>query len=99
MDDDFNTPKAIAAIFGLINDTKNDLDNFSDEEKIAIKSFLDDAAHILGVSFEIEEVNAGSDDLLNLISDVRAELRANKQYDLSDKIRASLQELGYEIND
>ena len=99
MDDDFNTPKAIAAIFGLINDTKNDLDNFSDEEKIAIKSFLDDAAHILGVSFEIEEVNAGSDDLLNLISDVRAELRANKQYDLSDKIRANLQELGYEIND
>ena len=99
MDDDFNTPKAIAAIFGLINDTKNELDSYSDEDKIAIKAFLDDAAHILGVSFETEEVNAGSDDLLNLISEVRSELRANKQYDLSDKIRDSLQELGYEIND
>ena len=99
MDDDFNTPKAIAAIFGLINDTKNDLDLFSDEDKKAIKAFLDDVAHILGVSFEVEEVNAGSDDLLDLISEVRSELRANKQYDLSDKIRASLQDLGYEIND
>ena len=99
MDDDFNTPKAIAAIFGLINDTKNDLDSYSDEDKVAIKAFLDDAAHIFGVSFEVEEVNAGSDDLLDLISDVRSELRANKQYDLSDKIRENLQSLGYEIND
>ncbi|MBE6507990.1 MAG: hypothetical protein E7Z77_01105 [Methanobrevibacter sp.] len=99
MDDDFNTPKAIAAIFGLINDSKNELDNLSAEDKIAIKAFLDDASHIFGVSFEVEEVNAGSDDLLNLISEVRSELRANKQYDLSDKIRDNLQALGYEIND
>lgn len=99
MDDDFNTPKAIAAIFGLINDTKNELSELSDEDKIAIKAFLDDASHILGVSFESEEVSAGSDDLLELISDVRSELRANKQYDLSDKIRDQLQALGYEIND
>ena len=99
MDDDFNTPKAIAAIFGLINDTKNDLDGFSESDKIAIKAFLDDASHILGVSFELQDVNAGSDDLLELISEVRSELRANKQYDLSDKIRDNLQALGYEIND
>lgn len=39
MDDDFNTPKAIAAIFGLINDTKNELDNLSGEDKMAIKAF------------------------------------------------------------
>lgn len=99
MDDDFNTPKAIAALFGLINDSKNELSELSDEDKIAIKAFLDDAAHIFGVSFEVEEVNAGSDDLLNLISEVRSELRANKQYELSDKIRDNLQALGYDIND
>ena len=99
MDDDFNTPKAIAAIFGLINDSKNELDNLSDGDKIAIKSFLYDAAHILGVCFELQDVNAGSDDLLELISEVRSELRANKQYDLSDKIRDNLQSLGYDIND
>ena len=99
MDDDFNTPKAIAAIFRLINDTKNQLDDFSDDDKRAIKSFLNDVSDILGVSFEIQNVNTGSDDLLNLVSEVRSELRANKQYDLSDKIRDKLQDLGYEIND
>ena len=99
MDDDFNTPKAIAAIFGLINDTKNELDNLSAEEKSAIRAFLDDAAHILGVSFESADVDSNSDDLLKLISDVRSDLRAQKQYDLSDKIRDELQALGYEIND
>ena len=99
MDDDFNTPKAIAAIFGLINDTKNEVDNLSDKDKMAIKSFLDDAAHILGVSFKTKDNNAGSDELLNLISDVRSQLRANKQYDLSDEIRNNLQSLGYDIND
>ena len=75
------------------------MDSLADEDKIAIKAFLDDAAHIFGVSFVTEEVNAGSDDLLDLISEVRSELRANKQYDLSDKIRDNLQALGYDIND
>ena len=82
-----------------INDSKNELDNLSVEDKTAIKAFLDDASHIFGVSFETEEVNAGSDDLLDVISEVRSQLRANKQYDLSDKIRNDLQALGYEIND
>ena len=99
MDDDFNTPKAIAAIFGLINDSKNDLDALSKDDKIAIKSFLDDVSYIFGVNFISEEVDVGSNELLELISDVRSELRANKQYELSDKIRDKLQSLGYEIND
>ena len=99
MDDDFNTPKAIAAVFGLINDSKNDLDELSDIDKSAIKFFLDDVAQILGISFEAENIDVGSNDLLELISEVRSELRANKQYDLSDKIRDKLQNLGYEIND
>ena len=99
MDDDFNTPKAIAAIFGLINDTKNELFEFSSEDKKAIKSFLDIVSNIFGVSFEAEAVDAGSDELLNVISEVRSQLRANKQYELSDKIRDDLQALGYDIND
>ncbi len=97
MDDDFNTPKAIASIFVLISDCKSI--DLSDDDKIAVKSFLDDVSQILGIDFTLEEVSAGSDDLLNLITDVRSELRAAKQYDLSDKIRDELNNLGYEIND
>ena len=99
MDNDFNTPKAIASVFDLISNSKNDIADLDEKDKKAIKSFLDDASQIFGVSFKTEEVNAGSEELLELISDVRSELRANKQYELSDKIRNQLQDLGYEIND
>ncbi len=97
MDDDFNTPKAIASVFVLINDCKNI--ELSENDKIAIKSFLDEVSFILGIDFNLEEVSAGSDELLDLITDVRSQLRAVKQYELSDKIRDDLTNLGYEIND
>ena len=97
MDDDFNTPKAIASIFVLINECKNA--DLSDADMYAVKSFLDDVSSILGIDFNLEEVSAGSGELLELVQDVRSELRANKQYDLSDKIRDRLNELGYEISD
>lgn len=97
MDDDFNTPKAIASLFVLINDCKNI--DLSDDDKAAIKSFLDDVSQILGIDFTLEETFAGSDDLFDLITDVRSELRAAKQYELSDKIRDELINLGYEISD
>ena len=97
MDDDFNTPKAIASLFVLINECKNV--DLSDDDKAAIKSFLDDVSQILGIDFTLEETSAGSDDLFDLITDVRSELRAAKQYELSDKIRDELINLGYEISD
>jgi cysteinyl-tRNA synthetase len=97
MDDDFNTPKAIASLFVLMNECKNM--DLSDDDKIAIKVFLNDVSQILGVDFYLEETSAGSDDLFNLITNVRTDLRAAKQYELSDKIRDELINLGYEIND
>ena len=97
MDDDFNTPKAIASLFVLINECKNV--DLSDDDKAAIKLFLDDVSQILGIDFTLEETSAGSDDLFDLITDVRSELRAAKQYELSDKIRDELINLGYEISD
>ena len=93
MDDDFNTPKAIASLFVLMNECKNI--DLSDDDKIAIKVFLNDVSQILGIDFYLEETSAGSDDLFNLITNVRADLRAAKQYELSDKIRDELINLGY----
>lgn len=101
MDDDFNTPKAIAAIFYLINNSKKDImDNkISNGNLIAIKEFLDDVSFIFGIDFNLEKNNSSVDDLLNIIQDTRLELRKNKQYDLSDKMRQDLISLGFEIND
>ncbi|MCF0226784.1 MAG: cysteine--tRNA ligase [Methanobrevibacter sp.] len=97
MDDDFHTPKAIASIFNLIKAT--DFKELSGNDFTAIKEFLDNVSDIFGISFEIEEDNGSSDELLDLIADVRLELRNQKQYDLSDKIRDNLNELGYDVSD
>lgn len=97
MDDDFNTPKAISSIFNLINDF--DKEEVTNKDLVAIKKFLDDVSQILGIDFNIVSQSSNDDELLGLISEVRSELRKNKQYDLSDKIRDNLNELGYEIND
>ena len=50
------------------------------------------------ILFDLKDTGS-SDELLTLISDVRQELRNNKQYELSDKIRNQLTDLGYEISD
>lgn len=97
MDDDFNTPKAIASIFELISSSKKK--DLSNNDKVAIRKFLDDVSYILGIDFILKDVESSSCDLFDLILKVRGELRSIKQYDLSDKIRDDLQELGYEIND
>ena len=80
-------------------DVINQNEELAENDKIAIKAFLDDVSQILGVDFYLEETSAGSDDLFNLITDVRSDFRAAKQYELSDKIRDELINLGYEIND
>lgn len=97
MDDDFHTPRAIKSIFNLINATN--FDELSENDFTAIKNFLDTISDIFGISFLIEEDNGSSDELLELIGDIRTQLRSEKQYDLSDKIRDNLNELGYEVND
>lgn len=97
MNNDFHTPKAIKSIFNLINDTN--FDELSENDFTSIKKFLDDVSAIFGVSFVAKEDSADSNELFDLVGDIRADLRAEKQYELSDKIRERLIELGYEVND
>ena len=104
MDDDFNTPKAIAAIFKLISDSKSELNNLDINDVLAIKGFLSTVNDILGIIFLKDDGNSNNDGsneeaLLDILADTRKKLRDEKQYDLSDKIRDELNNLGYEIND
>jgi cysteinyl-tRNA synthetase len=62
------------------------------------------AGKILGISFEAGtdrgEVGSGTiADLLNLLIGVRADVRAQKLWALSDKIRDGLNRLGYSLED
>ena len=103
MDDDFSTPKAIAAIFSFIKRSNKDLneDKIIIDDLLAIKHWFADISQILGIDFfaNDDETSGDEEELLNIIADVRQKLRAEKKYDLSDEIRDKLVSLGIEVSD
>ena len=104
MNDDFNSPIAIAKIFDLVKfvNEKIELGNFSNDEIYLLKeaknlfdemnTFFD----IVPVKFEKLE---STKQLIDLLLKVRNELRKKKEYELADKIRDELEKLGYVIED
>lgn len=101
LDDDFNTPKAVAQIFELVGELKRFMSEASEEK--ALKAY-----HLLRREFcpvlGLFEVGAQSeetelDQFVRLILDVRKELRERKLYDLADSIRDRLKSLGIEVRD
>ena len=101
MDNDFNTPIALSALFNLIRDINKGIN----EEKISkrvfkeIKNVLNEFGDILGLTFSVESVKSDSDELVNILVDVREKLREKKDYELSDEIRSRLKDAGINIED
>ena len=98
MDNDFNTPDSLASLFSLIRNvnplvSSNSLDVGSVEA-------LKDLFQKINSIFEIiptkqKEIPKEIQELVNK----REELRVNKNYDESDKIRTQIQDLGYDVED
>ena len=105
MNDDFNTPILIAQLFDAVKFINQVKDNkatvtTTDLELLtnALKAFTFD---ILGLKNEANE-NSNSDTLngtIELLIQLRAEAKANKDYALSDKIRNQLLALGVQLKD
>ncbi|MCM8766122.1 MAG: cysteine--tRNA ligase [Candidatus Omnitrophica bacterium] len=99
MDDDFNTPRALATLFDLVNFAHKNLDK--KEILVEIKGLLLDLGKIFGL-FEREEKEENKEmveNLMNLIIAVRQVLREKKEFALTDKIREDLQKLGIILED
>lgn len=104
MNDDFNSPIAIANLFegvkwiNLIKDgketmTKSDLETLRN----TMHAFVFD---ILGLKDEAAGDNLTRiDGLMQFVLQLRQDAKANKDYALSDTIRDQLKELGFEIKD
>jgi cysteinyl-tRNA synthetase len=105
MNDDFNSPIVIANLFegvrmiNSINDGKETI-NHHDLETLK-KLFTDFVFDILG--FKNETLASGNDEILsdvvNLLLNLRQDVKANKDWVFSDKIRNELTNLGFEIKD
>ena len=105
MDEDFNTPQAIATLFEM----SKEINKFFDEQKqVSIKileqsyDYFSELGKVLGL-FQQERIkDVGSkivDELVQLLFDLREELRKKKEYALSDQIRARMKEAGLIIED
>ena len=101
MDDDLNTPRALAALFDLAREI-----NRAQDERRSIVQAQDCLRHlgnILGLTFETR--SPGADDQLaakpfiDLLLDTRAQLRQAKQYELADRIRQGLDAEGVSVED
>lgn len=107
MDDDFNTPQAIAVLFDLGREVNSLLTEGLENQdllKELEKFYQDFGGKILGIISEKDDAYKMGDslvmeNLLRIILDIRAEIRNRKLWDLSDKIRSQLLNAGIIIED
>ena len=109
MDDDFNTPRALAKVFELvsrINALKGgqlSLEEVSPETLTAFKSGLGTLLFdVFGLQEAGADAGAGQETLskvMELVLDLRAQARAEKNWGMSDKLRDGLQAAGVVVKD
>jgi cysteinyl-tRNA synthetase len=108
MNDDFNTPQALAATFDMMSDVNKILDDKNSQPgKSELGSFsellnktLGDVLGLLG-SQASESETSGEDfgQVMEVLLDVRSELRKEKIFQIADKIRDGLSSIGISIKD
>ena len=106
MNDDFNSPILIAELFSVvkfINQVKDGLATISvNDLKSIIHHINIFVFDILGLKNDIEvgtEFEGKLKETVDLLINMRAEARLNKDFDLSDKIRDRLTEIGIQLKD
>ena len=109
MDDDFNTPNALAKIFGLVSEIQKfqnalqPINNISQATFDRLKQSM--SALIFDIFGLMDEGKTGEgstdlvDGLMQMIVRFRKEARDNKEWAKSDLIRDELQKIGVQIKD
>lgn len=100
LEDDFNTPQALAQIFKLINDgnylmARNEMPSSLAKRIFVFLQYVD---RILGIIFYKDKKSKLPVKLLKLIKE-REKYRKEKKWELADLLRAKIKELGYWIED
>jgi cysteinyl-tRNA synthetase len=98
MDDDFNTPQALAVLFDMIREFNRlrdeGYDIYSGQE------LLKELGGVLGLTLKTTERSLGdAEPFIQLLLDTRKDLRQAKQYQLADNIRKQLETMGVVIED
>ncbi|MEX2426380.1 MAG: cysteine--tRNA ligase, partial [Thermomicrobiaceae bacterium] len=98
MDDDFNTPVALAALFDLARAINREAE--STPKVQYAQAQLQDLAGVLGLSLrEPEATSEDSSPYIDLLVELREKLREAKRFQLADEVRDRLNALGITIED
>ncbi len=103
MDDDFNTPKALAALFELISDINKFIDHASEDDNyfstiyLGVDTIENLAGNIFGL-FSKEAEHEPDEETRRLLEERRA-ARANKNFRRSDELRDTLKSKGIIVED
>ena len=100
MDDDFNTPLAIAALHELVKAVNTARDNNATDEQLKLaQATLRELTSVLGLRLQEKQGSSEAEAQVNTLIAERNEARKQKQWALSDQIRDQLKELGVMIED
>jgi cysteinyl-tRNA synthetase len=101
MDDDFNSAGAVGNLFDLvrmINQAR--AENATDEQLAPAQTAFKALTDVLGLEMKTPQAaETNADAFIGLLVSLRQDLRKNKNYDLADKVRQELAELGVVIED
>lgn len=101
MEDDFNTPAALGQLFDLVRAINQARDAGVDEDKLGVpQATLQELAGVLGLQLEAHR-QAGREaaPFIELLIEIRDELRKAKQWKLADLVRDRLSEQGVTLED
>ena len=100
MDDDFNTAGAVATLFELVKAINTARDaGATDEQLKPAQDALRELTGVFGLRLAEKTGSGDSDGFINLLVEVRSEVRKQKLWALSDLIRDRLKTLGVTIED
>ncbi|MEW6717836.1 MAG: cysteine--tRNA ligase [Chloroflexota bacterium] len=101
MDDDFNTAGALGYLFDLVRIINQSRDAGATMETLKpAQEALCELAGVLGLELEVDrEIGRQIAPFVNLLVDVRMELRQRKLWNLADKIRNRLADMGVILED
>lgn len=95
MQDDFNTPAALAALFSLVSEAQKKLYSLGAEEAMEIKEYLQHTLETFGIGLGPSPIPK---EISALVTE-REESRKNQQFTHSDALRKKLEGLGYKVED
>jgi cysteinyl-tRNA synthetase len=100
MDDDFNTPLALAALYELVKAINTARDHGATDEQLQpAQATLRELTDVLGLRLQEKQGAGDADKFIDLLVEVRGEVRKQKLWPLSDLIRDKLKEQGVTLED